>query len=137
MNKACPVVIRKQSGYIEILAFKHPSGRNQIVKGTIEPGEELSAACERELYEEAGITAEAKEFLGEWDAHFENQVWGFFLMEHSEDLKETWKHFTIDGGGHMFSFFWQPLSRELNSEWNLLFRGAMLYIREALTNQVM
>ena len=136
MNKACPVVARKNSGQIEILAFKHPSGHNQLVKGTIEQGEDVSAACSRELFEESGVEAKSGEFLGEWDANFEKQIWGFFLMEYSEELSESWEHFTTDGGGHVFRFFWHPLNADLNSDWRPLFKRAVKFVQKALTTAV-
>jgi 8-oxo-dGTP pyrophosphatase MutT (NUDIX family) len=58
-DKACPVVLRSPQGKCEILAFCHPLAGHQFVKGTVEAGETPAAAALRELYEEAGITAQA------------------------------------------------------------------------------
>ena len=109
MNKACPVVLRNSPNGIELLVFRHPLAGIQVVKGTIEAGETLEAACERELFEEAGILAMAKQFLSRWEAPYENQVWGFCLMNVPMDLPDSWIHYTQDDGGHEFSFFWVNL----------------------------
>jgi 8-oxo-dGTP pyrophosphatase MutT (NUDIX family) len=78
-NKACPVVFR-DSSMRQILAFEHPTDGVQLVKGTIETGEDGRAAALRELHEEAGIanTSIAKD-LGIWSSGYEGQVWSLHL----------------------------------------------------------
>lgn len=133
MNKACPVVTRKQG--LEILAFLHPLAGRQLVKGTIEASETVQSACERELLEESGIHGEAVRFLGEWNAGFENQTWGFCTMRIDVELPDSWEHLADEDGGRVFKFFWQPLDAELNAEWHPLFVGAIGYIIKALTTR--
>lgn len=128
MNKACPVIIRNENNGPEILAFHHPLAGNQIIKGTIEPGESLKDACMRELFEESGVIAKSKSYLGEWVPNYENQVWGFYLMTTASSLPENWKHYTKDGGGLEFSFFWQSLRSKPNESFHPLFKGAIAYI---------
>lgn len=128
MNKACPVVIRNQSSEPEILAFCHPLVGSQIVKGTIELGESLKTACERELFEESGIKAKSEVYLGEWDAKYESQIWGFYLMATTTTLSENWIHFTKDDGGLEFSFFWQSLNSNPDDSFHPLFKNAITYI---------
>lgn len=132
MNKACPVVVREFEGNIEVLAFKHPIAGNQLVKGTIENGESLHFACARELREESGLVGKAIRDLGVWHTGFENQVWGFCLMSIERPLENHWSHFTTDGGGLVFNFFWQPLNQKLTGEWHALFRDAMSFVRSKL-----
>lgn len=134
MNKACPVILRKIGGQTEILAFRHPLAGKQLVKGTIEANEPLTAACQRELFEESGIHAETVRFLGKWVSGYENQVWGFYLMACADSLPEQWTHFTEDDGGHRFQFFWQPLNRPLDDKWHPLFKGAIEFIKQAMDN---
>ena len=129
INKACPVIIRTKNQIRQILAFLHPLAGLQIVKGTIENKELLEEACERELFEESGVRAMSKSFLGYWEAGYENQVWGFCLMEPQDKLMENWTHFTEDGGGLEFSFFWQSLDDTLSDNWHPLFKGAVGYIK--------
>lgn len=136
MNKACPVVLRVRGGVREILAFRHPSAGLQIVKGTIEPGEALARACVRELEEESGIRSEAGPFLGEWQAGYDEQVWGFHEMHCADELPETWQHFTEDGGGRTFTFFWQPLDDPPTDDgWHPVFIGALAFVRSALSQR--
>ena len=56
-DKACPVMFR-DSSMRKILAFEHPEAGVQLVKGSIEPGENPRLAALRELAEEAEEYAE-------------------------------------------------------------------------------
>lgn len=132
MNKACPVVLRYKNNELELLAFKHPDGGNQLVKGNIEAGERLERACVRELEEESGIQAHAVKQLGVWDANFKNQIWGFCLMHYENVLPDAWTFETKDDGGKIFSFFWQPLGAPLGNNWNTLYKSAFQYIEMKL-----
>ncbi len=132
MNKACPVVLRLKNNKLELLAFKHPTAGNQLVKGNIKKGEHLANACIRELEEESGIQAQVVKQLGVWEPNFKNQVWGLCLMHYEDILPDTWKFETKDDGGHIFSFFWQPLNSPLNDNWNEVYKAAYLYIKTAL-----
>jgi len=132
MNRACPVVLRNKNNQLELLAFKHPNGGCQLVKGNINKGEHLEHACIRELEEESGIAAQVVRQLGIWDANFKNQIWGFCLMHYEGIQPDTWDFDTKDDGGHIFSFFWQPLNGPLNDNWNEVYTNAFHYIKSAL-----
>ena len=132
MNKACPVVLRYNNNQLELLAFKHPKGTSQLVKGNIKRGEPLEQACIRELEEESGIQAQVVRQLGVWDSNFKNQVWGFCLMPYEGIQPDTWAFETADDGGHIFSFFWQPLNSSLNDSWEDVYKNAFQYIKNAL-----
>ena len=132
MNKACPVVLRLKNNQLELLAFKHPTEGNQLVKGNIKKGEHLDNACIRELKEESGIDAQVVRQLGIWEPDFKNQVWGICLMHYEDILPDTWNFETHDDGGHIFSFFWQPLNSPLNDNWNQVYTDAFHYIKNAL-----
>jgi len=132
MNRACPVVLRHKNNQLELLAFKHPKGRNQLVKGNIEKGETLEAACVRELEEESGMQAQVVRHLGTWDANFKNQIWGFCLMHYEGIQQDVWEFETNDDGGSLFSFFWQPLNAPLDDSWNEVYTNAFQYIKNAL-----
>lgn len=129
MNQACPVLLRQRGKYTQILAFRHPRAGIQLVKGSIEAWENLPRACERELWEESGIKAEAKTFLGVWEADFEGQIWGFYLMDYEREIPESWEHYCEDGGGHVFEFFWQDIGAPLTGDWHSLFQGAIRFLR--------
>jgi 8-oxo-dGTP pyrophosphatase MutT (NUDIX family) len=121
MQKAAPVVIRQKSGQIEILAFLHPLAGKQFVKGTIEVGESLEAACERELFEESGINASVIKNLGAAYIEHHKLNYGFCLMNTDQNLPDSFDHYCEDDGGHVFSFFWQPLNKDLDGEWHPIF----------------
>ncbi len=134
MNKACPVILRYNNNELELLAFKHPNAGNQLVKGGIKKGEHLDNACIRELQEESGIQAQVVKQLGAWEANFKNQIWGFCLMHYEDVLPETWEFATKDDGGHIFSFFWQPLSSSLDDNWDAVTKRAFQYIKNCLAD---
>lgn len=132
MNKACPVVLRHKNNTLELLAFEHPNDGYQLVKGNIKNGEHLDSACIRELEEESGIQARVVKQLGVWKPDFKNQIWGFCLMHYEDILPDTWEFETKDDGGHIFTFFWQPLNSPLNDNWNDVFKRAFQFIKNEL-----
>jgi 8-oxo-dGTP pyrophosphatase MutT (NUDIX family) len=132
MNKACPVVLRLKNNKRELLVFEHPNADIQLVKGGINKGEHLESACIRELEEESGIQAQAVKQLGTWEANFKNQVWGFCLMHYEGILPDTWEFETMDDGGHIFNFSWQPLNSTPDDNWNEVSKNAFQYIKNAL-----
>ena len=132
MNKACPVILRHNNNNLELLAFKHPTAGIQLVKGNISKGEPLESACIRELAEESGIQAQVAQQLGVWEPNFKKQIWGICLMHYDEILPDTWDFQTKDDGGHIFSFFWQPLNSPLNDNWNEVYKRAFQYIKSSL-----
>ncbi len=118
---------------VEVLAFRHPLAGLQLVKGTIESGETAGAAAVRELAEEAGLAqAGPITALGVWQSQYEAQVWSFQLVPVAATTPEAWEHYTHDGGGHLFSFFWHPLRVEPTAEWHPLFQGALMQLRALL-----
>ena len=132
MNKACPVVLRHNNNTLELLAFKHPNEGNQLVKGGIKKHESLDSACIRELKEESGIDAQVVRDLGAWEPGYKNQVWGICLMHYENVLPDTWTFKTKDDGGHIFSFFWQPLNSPLDNNWNDVYTKAFHHIKNTL-----
>ena len=130
-RKACPAVIRDNSGRREILAFRHPLAGNQLVKGTIEAGENPEEAAVRELWEESGVAGEAIAYPGMPGLPGAGQDWHFVLCRTGQP-GESWMHRTEDGGGLDFQFLWHPLS-EADDDWHDLFRRALLFPRRALS----
>lgn len=49
------IVFKKINNCLKILVLKSHSGRFDLPKGTLDPGEKLFECASRELYEEAGI----------------------------------------------------------------------------------
>ena len=130
-KKVCPVVLRKKAEEIEILAFQHPTAGFQIVKGTIEIGEDTEIAALRELAEESGIISISKcEFKGFSDSIVENQTWYFYNCHVNELLKDNWEFFANEDGGMNFSFFWFNLNEPPTENWHPTFHIVLQYIRE-------
>lgn len=129
-NKACPVVLRRSAGALEILAFEHPLAGCQLVKGTIEEGESVEAAALRELAEESGIAhAQISRPLGLWHSGFQEQVWAFVECMAEPPLPNAWHHSAPDDGGHTFRFFWHPLALPADPHrWHAVFREALGFI---------
>lgn len=84
------VVHRKVNGNIEFLIVQH-SGHHRWVlpKGWIDPGETKEQTAVREVKEEAGVTAEIGEYLGEFTVFYTNpdkekvrKTSHFFLMQY-------------------------------------------------------
>ncbi len=130
-HKVCPVILRKQGDTWQILAFKHPKAGTQLIKGTLEAGEQPETAVLRELAEESGIEqAAVVEKIGEFDIHETEQHWHLFLCQPAGALREEWSFFTADGGGLVFQFFWHPLDEEPDETWHQVYRRALALIRE-------
>lgn len=126
VSKVCACVWRSGQTGPELLAFAHPSAGNQIVKGTLEPGEDLALAVLRELEEESGLQRkQAGDYIGllhhggtggiASGGAFEHQIWHLFALEAQGDEAENWSHIAVgslDEEGLEFKFFWQPLQGE-------------------------
>ncbi|WP_127072456.1 NUDIX hydrolase [Pelagibacterium lentulum] len=132
VGKVCPVVLRADDDISHLLVFRHPRAGVQLVKGTIEAGELVTAAALRELHEEAGIAAvQAVRVLGTSTAIAAGQHWHFVIV-HADNLPERWIHRCADDGGHDFAFFWHRLDAEPDRDWHPIFLAALHYVRDAL-----
>lgn len=132
-DKACPVLLRRREGKLQILAFRHPKAGAQIVKGTVEEDEEPHETVLRELAEESGIDdARLVEALGKLVLRGNKQRWHIFLCDVARILPDSWSHYTKDGGGHFFDFFWHDLEETPGDEWRPAFRTALGFIRRRM-----
>lgn len=123
--KVCPVVV---SGG-RLLAFRHPLAGCQLVKGGLEAGETAAEGAVRELREESGLAGEWVRSLGEWESGWEGQTWCFELVRVEALGREGWRHWTEDGGGLEFEFFWVERGAELaEGEWHPVYRRAVAEI---------
>lgn len=131
--KTCPVVLKKYAGDLQILLFRHPLAGVQLVKGTIEKGEDPQIAAERELFEEAGIHLRAAKALGQWRYNATSPLWHFWQMDTADHLPETWTHYCLDDGGHDFEFFWHPFYSDYppsnDGQWGSVFAAAFNYLQ--------
>lgn len=129
VQKVCPTIVREIDRVRQILVLRHPSAGVQLVKGTVEPGEQLADAALRELAEESGITSITSiESKGSWFVERSQQEWHFFLCSTQEGLKDEWDFFTLDDGGLIYSFFWFDLDSEPDDEWHPVFKEALVHI---------
>lgn len=102
--------------------------------GTIESGESAGEAAIRELAEEAGILdTKILSNLGLWNSGYQEQIWSFHLCEVDHEMPDEWVHHAFDDGGHDFNFFWYPLAQAADSQWHVVFQGALDFIRTTLT----
>lgn len=134
VEKACPIVARLSKNCPEILAFRHPLAGKQFVKGTVEASERPIDAAARELFEESGITStNGMRELGSTQIGAPGVTWHFFGLV-CYGLPDRWLHYTTDGGGHTFDFFWHPLDKPLDSEWHSDFHEAYAYFSNRLSD---
>ena len=132
-SKVVPIVLRRPADRTEVLVFTHPEAGTQLVKGTVEAGELVSAAAVRELAEESGITGAAfVRDLGTWEQGPDDQVWHFCEMAVSSALPDAWRHRTDDDGGHVFAFRWHPIAEPAPSSCHPIFLQALAFLRERL-----
>lgn len=123
VHKVCPCVVRSRQGRLEILVFEHPLAGHQLVKGTVEAGEDLPGAALRELAEESGLTPSMGMVLGrklgvlDFEVSpSERQHWHLYLVQqdvHStQALPEHWVHEATgspEEEGLSFRFYWTDL----------------------------
>ncbi|HVF46880.1 MAG TPA: NUDIX domain-containing protein [Pyrinomonadaceae bacterium] len=129
-EKAVPIVLRERDGRKHILVFRHPTEGVQMVKGNIDDGESASEAAERELREESGLDdVVGIDSCGEWKSEEDGDLWHLFICRLSSDPPDEWDHFTHDGGGLTFSFFWHDLEEAPGVDWEDAFAEALPKIR--------
>ena len=121
IKKVCPCILKNEGKIRKALVFKHPCGDFQLVKGTVEPGENVEDAALRELTEEAGImNAQIVDKIAvlhdrvrpDKDAEEQEWEWHIFLVEPKVELPESWKQQASGSDVEnelVFSFFWQVL----------------------------
>lgn len=132
-KKACPIVLRKKGRHTEILAFQHPLEKRQLVKGTIDLGENPADAACRELYEESGLIADKDPvFIDQADDVLDGNIWYFYLCTVKNSMPDKWDFQTLDDGGHTFSFFWHAIEHDLDSTWHPLFHDVYRFLRPKL-----
>lgn len=128
-----------------MLAFQHPMAGKQLVKGTVEKGEEIAVAALRELEEESGIKGvRIKAKIGiidryagaglKEDGPLEQHQWHVFLIDAPEGLPETWTHEVSAGEeeqGLVFDYFWQNIPNgyhEFDSKFVKIFERVEKYL---------
>lgn len=131
-TKVCALPYRRTASGLDVLSFLHPLAGRQFIKGTLEAGEDPTDGARRELQEESGLSLPASPILlGRHMIGSPALQWQFYAFE-TEDLPNSWSHWTEDGGGHFFSFFWHPVAKVLDDNWHPIFHQAFRAIRTSL-----
>ncbi|MDG2341298.1 MAG: NUDIX domain-containing protein [Paracoccaceae bacterium] len=123
VDKAVAIVTRRNARTCEILCFEHPIAGTQLPKGTVESGEEITAAVLRELHEESGLKLNQMpemfaEMKVEPTSQMSEQIWHFGLLNGDHEVRENWTHRPIGSPeeiGLEFSFFWKSVEDELKN----------------------
>ena len=116
----------------QLLVFEsHDEPGFEVPKGAVEPGESLSQAEQRELLEEAGITAiRISKQLG--SSRWQNEQQHFYLLEGGADLPEHFEHIVTGHGidsGFRYRFQWLPIHANLTHR---LVQGCDRFVGELL-----
>lgn len=109
IQKACPIALHPDGAPLRMAAFDHPLAGRQLVKGTVETGENPAKAAARELFEESGLETKSAILIGDSADIVQGQLWHFALCRVAPPVREAWQHFCDDDGGHLFRFFWHPI----------------------------
>ena len=65
IEKVTAFITQKRNGMNSLLVFKHPTAGVQIPAGTVEAGEDIETAVQREVYEETGLQhVKIEKYLG-------------------------------------------------------------------------
>lgn len=116
----------------QLLVFEsHDEPGFEVPKGSVEPGESLSKAVQRELLEEAGITTiRIHKQLG--SSRWQNEQQHFYLVEGAADLPDCFEH-TVTGlgidSGFRYHFQWLPVHANLTHR---LVQGCNRFVGELL-----
>ena len=78
----------------------------------------------------SGLVATAMTYLGSVQMSEPEQEWHFVICK-VEQPAERWTHWTSDGGGLDFAFFWHPLDQEPDETWHPIFKRALNFIRHS------
>ena len=109
IHKACPIALHPDGTPLRLAAFTHPQAGLQLVKGTIEPGENPAKTAARELFEESGLETKSAIFIGDSTDIAPDQHWHFALCRVAPPVRDKWQHVCADDGGHLFKFHWHDL----------------------------
>lgn len=133
--KVCPAVLRGAGGTREALVFAHPLAGVQLVKGTMEAGEDIEAAGRRDLFEEAGVEGLPLPGMLAMSSRISpGQLWHFLLLS-GDGLPEHWTHHCADDGGRDFAFFWHRLADAPDEDWHEIFKRALAHIKAGAADQ--
>ncbi len=145
VHKSLAFIFREN--YSELLCFEHPiTLLYEVVRGTVEKGEDPKATVIRELQEEAGIEEDSIATLKLMDSKvisvdvFSNseskieQCYHGFLIKLFDDKFSVIHHKVISNGednGHIYKFQWYKYDGKLFAKLN---PNTMCFLEEINTN---
>lgn len=124
-----------RNNFKELLCFQHPiTSLLEVVRGTVEHGEDPKATIIRELFEEAGIQEDSISEVslmgtevmlvnGGYDGKGakQDQMYYGFRVQLNDDTLPQWTHTVVSDGidnGHQYTFTWMKYDSELKSKLN-------------------
>lgn len=130
IQKVQAFIYRQREDSIDLLIFEHDITKiHQLVRGTVEEGEDLELAVIREVEEESGlkdVVIEKK--LGELileiksgptrSGPLEKQLHHAFLIKCNENTQDRWTHIaegSSEEEGLSFHFYWASSERDLEA----------------------
>jgi putative (di)nucleoside polyphosphate hydrolase len=145
ISKSLAFIFR--NNFKELLCFEHPITKLiEVVRGTVEEGENPQDTIIRELFEEAGIDENSVSTIslmgtevilvkGGYDGKGakEEQLYYGYLVQLHDDTVPQWTHTVVSDGidnGHEYTFIWRKYDSELQSNLNPNTRRFLeLYVR--------
>lgn len=97
----------------QVLVFQHPMAGVQFPAGSLFDGEDETAGCVRELYEETGLAGDDVHLLGEigrWVENASGLTRHAFQFQCLRETPDEWWVVTPDGGGLCWRCHWIPLN---------------------------
>jgi ribosomal-protein-alanine N-acetyltransferase len=131
IHKVLAFIYRIKNQQPEVLIFEHDITKvHQMVRGTVEPGEDLELAVKREVEEEAGLND--LQFLGKLGERvvlknggpngqgpWEQQLHHAFILKTNDETKDKWTQQPIGSAEEelvKFHFFWEDLAKNIEDK---------------------
>ncbi len=121
-RKVLAYITRQRGGEMQLLVFEHvdfPEAGVQVPKGTVESGEAIERAAQREVREETGLSSLDRLMqigMLTQTVFGEPEEWNFFVMSVDGNLPDTWENRVsgkCEDEGIRFRYFWLPLNPSL------------------------
>lgn len=130
IQKVQAFIYRQREDSLDLLIFEHDITKiHQLVRGTVEEGEDLELAVIREVAEESGLRdVKVEKKLGELvleiksgptrSGPLEKQLHHAFLIKCNEETQDKWTHIaegSSEEEGLKFHFYWASHDKDLEA----------------------